>query len=98
MEVDYLQKKVLFCFLVTDKSIDEIQANCYAIKQQIKYSFRNVNVIDATLSPSPFRVEIQALVRIYGKLVSNCKVTSKAATSGSVIAKPHSTVEVRTLY
>lgn len=45
------------------------------------------------------RVEIEALVRIYRKLVSNCKVTAKAATSGSsVIAKPHSTVEVSTTF
>lgn len=48
------------------------------------------------LAHTSLRVEIEALVRIYRKLVSNCKVTSKAATSGSVIAKPHSTVEVGT--
>lgn len=50
----------------------------------------------STLSLRVFRRgEIEALVRIYRKLVSNCKVTTRAATSGSsVIAKPHSTVEV----
>ena len=43
-----------------------------------------------TTTTTTQRVEIEALVRIYRKLVS--KVTSKAATTG--IAKPHSTVEV----
>lgn len=67
--------------------------------------YKNMNVCNTTNilsspppSPPPYyaRVEIEALVRIYRKLVSNCKVTAKATSGSSVIAKPHSTVEVST--
>lgn len=43
------------------------------------------------------RTEIEALVRIYRKLVSSCQVSSRAANAGSIIAKPHATVEVNAL-
>lgn len=43
------------------------------------------------------RIELEALCRIYKKLVTNCHVTSRvlaANNPGSVIAKPHATIEV----
>lgn len=44
-----------------------------------------------------YRIEIEALCRIYRKLVLNCQITAKALAANSpasVIAKPHATIEV----